>query len=347
MNILPLRSWTIALTTMFLGISSDISAQALFENTDVLQVTIEAPLTNLAKVRSDVDYLDGTFSLTNEVGESQSFDLKIRARGRFRRQKATCGFPPIRLNFQTGQVEGSVLDGQDKLKLITHCQDRRAQSEQLVLREYLAYRILQTLTDKSLRARLLHITYVNTEKDNKTLVKYGFVIEDDKKVGERIGLTSLEIESLKYSDLDPQHTNLVNLYQYLIGNTDFSLIRGPEDDDCCHNSMPFSDADTIYPVPYDFDFSGIVNAPYASPNPRFKIRKVTNRIYRGRCENNFHLDQNIAHFQSKKDEIFGLVEELNDLNKKNRAQIIKFLNAFYDNISDEKVVQRKLVKGCS
>lgn len=347
MNHQRVNVWTSVLPLMFLGFATNSVAQALFESHGVLDVTIEAPLTTFSRVRSDVDYLDGTFSYTDEVGEARSFDLKLRARGRFRREKKTCNFPPIRLNFRKGQVEGSIFAGEDKLKLVTHCQNRRAKNEQFVLREYMAYRILQILTDKSFSARLLRVTYVDNEKGGKSMTKYGFVIEDDDKVGERLGMEALETEELSYQDIDGAQTSVVNLFQFMIGNTDYSLIRGPVDDDCCHNSVPFSDGTNGYPIPYDFDFSGLVNAPYADPNPMLKIRSVRTRFYRGRCTNGEHLDDSIALFQSKKNEIYALLNEIEYFDRSSRQSIISYLDDFYAIISDEKRRERSLVRGCS
>lgn len=342
-----LRIWTSVIPFVFLGFTTNSAAQALFESRDILDVTIEAPLNTLMRVRSDVDYLDGTFSYTNAMDEAHSFDLKLRARGRFRRQKKTCDFPPIRLNFKKGQVKDSIFDHQDKLKLVTHCQNRRDENEQFVLREYMAYRILQILTEKSFGARLLRVTYVNSEEDGERMTKYGFIIEDDKSVGARLDMKALEIESLGYEDIDRSQTNLVNLFQFLIGNTDYSLIKGPENDECCHNSVPFSDGTNTFPVPYDFDFAGIVDTPYAKPNPLLKLRSVRVRRYRGRCTNGEHLDDSIAHLLLKKDEIYELLDEIGGFDRRSRESITSYLNTFFEAITDEKKIQRYLVRGCS
>ena len=128
------------------------------------------------------------------------------------------------------------------------------------------------------------------------------------------------------------------------GGRDYSVIHGPAGDDCCHNSIPLSDGEKTFPVPYDFDFSGLVDARYATPNPRFKIRDVTERVYRGRCDNNANLPETIAHFQAKKAEIYGLVDELVDLDKKNRQKVVRYLNSFYERISSDKAVEKYLIK---
>lgn len=332
---------------VFLLFSQPTHAQALFTDDSILQVRIEAPLETLSGERPDDEYLDGSLSYTEADGRMQRFDVRLQTRGRFRRQRSTCPFPPVRLNFKTGDLVGSLLEGQDKLKLVTHCNTRRDQFEQLVMREYLAYRILNSLTDKSFRTRLLHITYVDTENDNESFTRYGFVIEDDDDVGKRIGMESMKTAKLNYSDVDQAHTNMISVFQYLIGNTDYSLIRGPADDDCCHNAVPFSDGSLVWPVPYDFDFSGLVDAPYADPAPQLKIRSVRTRVYRGRCSNNDILDETLGAIRAKKEEIYGLVNALPDLDDRNRRQVTQYLDSFFRVAEDEKRIEREFVRECS
>lgn len=348
---------TVVAVALFLTIGHTAVAQSetdtvedppLFQSHDLLTVRIEAPLTTLMKERPDSEYLDGTFSYVDAEGQEVSLDLKLRTRGRYRRQRKTCSFSPIRLNFRKKQVEGTEFAGQDKLKLVTHCQTRKRTFEQLLLREYLAYRILQILTDKSFGARLMRITYVNSEKDGEEITKYGFVIEDEDDLGNRLGLMAAEVRGIKAAELDPRQANLISVFEYLIGNTDFSLILGPADTSCCHNAVLFSEGGPPYiPIPYDFDFSGLVNAPYAEPNPRFSIRSVKTRLYRGRCMNNHLLDSTFAYFLEKEPEIRNLIAGLEGLDDRHRKDVDKYLNAFFEDISDPKAKERKFVTRCS
>ena len=350
MNKWPLIRLTGLLGSMFLAISPVAGAQTgvqpLFASKSVLDVRIDAPITRLMKERPDEEYLDGTFSYTDAAGQNNTFDLKLRTRGKFRRQPSTCQFAPIRLNFKKGQLEGTDFDGQDKLKLVTHCQTKSKRYEQLVLREYLTYRIMQTLTDHSFSSRLMRITYADTEGD-EPFTRYGFVIEDEDDIGVRLGLTKLNSSGLSYSELDDAHANMVILYEYLIGNTDFSLVRGPIENDCCHNASPFSDGQISKSIPYDFDHAGLIDAPYAKPNPQFKTNSVRTRVYRGRCSNNEILPDTLSYFLSKQAEIMALVDELTDLDKKNRKQVVGYLDGFFEIISDPKKIERNLIKKCS
>ena len=347
MTITRLLSSTVLTGLMFLGVSSPACAQALFDAHAILPVRIEAPLDTLVRERPDEDYLDARFVFSGTDGQEHAFDIKVQTRGKFRRKKSTCSFPPVRLNFRKEDLQGSIFEGQDKLKLVTHCDTRRERYEQLTLREYLAYRILNTLTDKSFRARLMHITWADTENDVETFTRYGFVIEDDDTVGKRLGMQALETEKLSYRDLDQPHTNLVTVFEYMIGNTDYSLVRGPEGDECCHNAVPFSDGKVVWPVPYDFDFSGLVDAPYADPAPQFKIRSVRTRVYRGRCSNNELLPGTLAAIVARKPQLYGLVDALADLDDRNRKEVTRYLDSFFKIAEDQRKVQRELIRECS
>jgi hypothetical protein len=320
----------------------------LFANHAPLEVTIEAPLTTLMEERPEKEYLEGTFSYTKDDGTQQTFDLKLRTRGNFRRSDETCDFAPVRLNFRKKQLKDTEFDGQDKLKLVTHCQQNKMSFEQLVLREYLAYRILQVMTDKSFGVRLFHINWLDTER-GKSKLKYGFVLEDDDDVADRFGMKSLKLGDVTHEELDPRQENLVNMFQYMIGNTDYSLVNGPADDDCCHNSMLLSatDGPPYTPLPYDFDFAGLVNAPYAAANPAFKLPNVRVRLYRGQCSNNELLPDTIQHFLDKKDAVYAIIDELDMFSSKARRGTTSYVNSFYRDIMNPKLIQQRIINYCN
>lgn len=359
MRNLAIHSLTGVVLSTLLSFSPPVGAQQaepedkpaiapLFADHSPLLVTIEAPLTTLMTDRPEEEYLDGTFSFTGDDGTAHSFDLKIRTRGNFRRQKEICDFTPIRLNFRKKQVVDTEFDGQDKLKLVTHCQNSPAYYDQLVLREYIAYRILQLMTEKSFGVRLFKITYVDTE-GAKPMTRIGFAIEDNDDLAERTGMKTIISEGITHDDLDPRQENLVNVFQYLIGNTDFSLIRGEAGKNCCHNSelMSATEGAPFTPIPYDFDFAGIVNAPYAAANPEFRLRNVRVRLYRGRCKNNDLLPDTFQHYLDKKDAVFGILDELELLSSRSKRDVTNYLNTFYTRISRPKDIRSRFLDRCN
>ncbi|HEX7063298.1 MAG TPA: hypothetical protein VF200_15100 [Woeseiaceae bacterium] len=319
----------------------------LFERDDLLEARIEAPLETLMDERDDTLYLPGTFSWVDATGARRALDLELRARGHYRRQEDICDVPPVRLNFRKKQVEGTEFAGQDKLKLVTHCQNRREQYEQYVLREYLAYKIFNVLTERSFRARLLRVTWVDTDGENETSTHYGILLEDDDRLAERLGVQVLEVPHTSVSDLDPAYAALVSVFQYMIGNTDYSLIRGEKDEDCCHNIVLLAQATGGHlAVPYDFDFSGLVDAPYAGPNPKLRIRRVTQRLYRGPCAYNEHVEAALAGARAHEADIMGLVASLDGLDDRSRERVSEFLGEFYEDTADAESVDDHIVSRC-
>ena len=322
------------------------SMAPLFADDAVLNVTIEGPIEALMLVRPDSAYLQGRFTYTEADGNEHQLGMKFRTRGNYRRDPEHCDFAPILLNFKKGDLPGTLFAGQDKLKLVTHCQTYVASFEQYVLREYLVYRLFQELTSISYSTRLFHVTYAEPEK--KPLTRYGFVIEDDKAVAKRNGLERVKRRSLQEFEIDPKQQNLANIFQYMIGNTEYSLVNPEPKKDCCHNSdvLSATGEPPFTPLVFDFDFSGFVNAPYAQPNPRYPIPSVRHRFYKGLCDANDILPGTLQVFLNKKDNFYQIIDELEPLSRRSRNHVRSYLKSFYDTISDPALVKELLVDKC-
>jgi len=317
----------------------------LFQDNDRLDVTITAPLTTLVRKRPKDDYLDGVLQYTEADGTTVDLDLEIRTRGHFRH--ATCDYPPILLNLKKNQTNETLFDKQNKLKLVIPCESSE-RYEQIVLREYLAYRILNTVTNMSFRVRLLRVTYVNTEKDGGGQVRYGFLIEHKNRLAERYDLKDLEIPRTTVAAIKPDRLNLTSIFEFLIGNTDFSPIAGHPDDECCHNYVLFgNNVDPIIAIPYDFDQSGFVDAPYAIPNEQLHIRSVRQRVYRGRCVNNKYVENSLQKFRDNRAAIYAVIEEQEGLDSRVRKSLVRYVDDFYELINDAKDVENRIIDRCS
>ena len=317
----------------------------LFEDDEIVTVTITAPFEEIMKTRSLEEELPATFVYQDTLsGKDISLDIKIRARGKFRRQKENCAFPPLRVNFRKSNT--TLFANSDKLKLVTHCRNRSNAYEQTVYKEYLAYRILNVLTDWSFRARLLQVRYIEASNGEEIASAPAFLIEDDEQLAERIGMKRDEAESTSIESLDAAHTNLASVYQYLIGNTDFSPIKGPPGESCCHNYVLMRNDGTQISVPYDFDNTGFANPPHARPNPRFGLANVKQRMYRGRCVNNDQLETTFQLFRDNKEEIYSLVNNLQGLSNRERKKTIRYMDGFYKIINSERQVNYRFVKAC-
>ena len=335
----------------FLALTASVATaatQPLFSDDELLEVTIRAPLSTIMSERSKDEETPGTFHFVDRDAGEVVLDVDIRTRGRFRQQKRVCPFAPLRLDFKKDQTKDTLFHKTDKLKLVTHCRDRSDRYSQGVLKEHLAYRILNAMTDGSYRVRLLRVTYVDTDGKAKDRVNFGFLIEHDERLAKRLDMEVSDQRSTTIDALDGRHTNIGSVFQYLIGNTDFSPILGATGEPCCHNYVllrPEGDGELLS-VPYDFDMSGIVYAKHASPNPRFKIRSVRQRLYRGRCANNRYLDDTLQAFRDRRPEINRLINESPHMSDKTRDYVMDYINDFYDTINDPEAVESSLRRKC-
>lgn len=319
-------------------------ADPLFQSNEILKVTIEGPFGILIKQKSKEDYLNGFFRYTEADGSAVEFDLKFRARGNFRHEN--CDYPPVRLNFKRSQTKNTLFDKQDKLKLVVHC-NRKAEYHQIVLQEYLAYRILNELTELSFRVRLLQVTYIDTVDGWQSEPRYAFMIEHKDRLAKRIDRKEFVTVGTRVVLIDPEHLNLTSIFEYFIGNTDFSPIAGPPGSDCCHNYVLFKNKDTlITAIPYDYDQSGLVDAPYAFPNPNFRLRTVRQRLYRGRCVNNAHVEGSIQRFRNKRASIYALIDDQRGLDVGTRKDLTGFVDEFYSLIESPKNIERSILTKC-
>ena len=348
---MPASRWALAVFAWFLTLSPAWAIEVdppdpLFQSNDVLEVKIVAPLSTLVTDRPFEEELPATFEYENEAGESVVFDIQVKTRGRYRRQKHICPFPPLRLNFRASQVADTLFHKQDKVKLVTHCRIS-AKYTQSILREFLSYRILNLISDSSFRVRLLKITYEDSENKRRADERFGFIIEHRDRLAERMKMDVVDTTRTTTNALDPDYASLVSVFQYMIGNTDFSPVSGAKEDHCCHNHVLFGNEGEPYrSVPYDFDQSGMVDAPHAGPNPRFRLRSVQDRLYRGRCVHNPLLEETLELYRVRRPEIEALIREDPELSKSGRNAMLNFLRSFYRTLNSEGRINREFVKAC-
>ena len=314
----------------------------LFATPTPLAFTLEADLRRLLRDRGDDRKEHGaTLRYVAEGGDTVSLHVDLRTRGIFRLKQ--CAFPPLRLDFPASRVKGTVFAGQDKLKLVTHCRGSQSPYEQNILQEYALYRIFNVLTDRSLRARLAHVTYRDSTGHDEPLTRYGVLLENEAQMARRLGLTV--ITSTKVHDLliEPEDGVLVAVFQYLIGNTDWSTWG-------LHNITIVRDTagggEALFAIPYDFDFAGVISAPYAVPAPQLAIKTVRERQYRGFCQPDAVVLSVLARFRAAKDSIYAVYRSVPDLSARNVKQALDYFDAFYRTINDPRAVPREFARGC-
>lgn len=320
----------------------------LFQDPAIVKAVLTAPLSQAyAQRMQDVRiYFPGQFTFVDPAGRTLRLDVGIRTRGNFRRE--FCQLPPLQLNFKKSQVKGTLFKGQNKLKLVAPCQHGIA-SQQLVLLEYLAYRTFEILTDYSFGTRLIRLSYVDSDEKQNSWTDLVFVIEDDDDVAGRLDLIKLHVANNRISQLEPFSAALIDLFQLMIANNDYSLLQSEEGVDCCHNVEMFirdNAPDIRIPIPFDFDMSGLVDAPYAAPPSHLPIRLVRTRYYRGLCRPRGVLDDAVKLIQEKRAEILGLYESADFMGNPSRKRAIKYIEEFYALLDDPRRFEKEVVDRC-
>lgn len=226
----------------------------------------------LADRGNDPQYHWARLYWKDSAGGSGTIAAKLRARGHFRKNKSICRFAPVLVNLDSASASG-LFTFQSKLKLVVPCV-----SDELVYREYLVYKIYNLLTPFSMRARLVKVQLIDSADAGKVIPCLGFLLEPAEQVARRNGMSLIRKNGLDPQFLPPSDFSLMAVFQFLIGNTDWSIQFQQNIEFLAINpNAPPT------PVPYDFDHSGIVDAPYAEPSAELELSSVRQRRYRGYC----------------------------------------------------------------
>lgn len=319
----------------------------LFQSHESLNMRLEGPFKKVMKKRGeDRPYSEAALIYKDDAGNDVRVDLKIRVRGKYRAKKEICRFPPLKLNFSKKTLVGTVFEGEDTLKLVTHCQGS-AKYEQFVMLEYLNYQLQNLLTDYSLRARLATVEYYDTDSKKVIDSKIGFFIEDKDGMAARVGAERLKVKRVNMELYDQELLHMATIFEYLLGNTDFSVVLGPAAEDCCHNIIPLQiNGGPVIPVPYDFDASGIINPPYLSPPEKLGLRSTRQRLYRGYCQNTEGFKKSFRVFHEHRDAIFALYNNQTGLESGTLKSTLSYLEQFYESISNEDKIVSEFIEKC-
>ena len=208
--------------------------------------------------------------------------------------------------------------------------------------EYLTYRAYRLITDRSFMVRPLQVTFVDTSGRNETETRYAFLIEDADALAERLGGVEYELpesQNLPARAFEPSTQTTAAVFQYMIGNTDWSDVAG-------HNVEIIDRNGVAFAVPYDFDYSGLVDARDAVPAENLGLTEVTERRYRGWCQNPIVTQSTLQRFRDTQESVLALFESHPGLDEGSRNRTLRFLRDFYDDIETDTRAQRRFLRDC-
>lgn len=336
------KNLVILILTFFAALQN-ASAQhnALFQTQEVLEIDAYADMeTVLTDIGEERTWHNATL-IYYEGDREVRLDAEFQSRGHFRRRPDICSFPPMRVNFKKEQIAGTLFEGSDKVKLVTHCNTNDKSGNRNVLTEFLIYRIYNQISDVSFRVRLCRITYHDILGTYPPVRRYAFFIEKTKNLAKRNNMVEIEPESISHTQLDKQAFAKFSIFQFLIGNSDWSVLL-PQ------NIKTLTPADTseIVPVPYDFDLSKMVAPAYATKKHGFDYAENEVKI-KAYCQSPEDYEPAIKEFLRKEPLIIALIENFILMKKKERKRIVSFLQERFNDLENREIMREKFINYCN
>lgn len=337
-NVLSVLLWITLMVIPFFGFSDtggtplSVNQPTLFNliQTDgILEVELQYSFAALEASKKTGEESTAIFRYRKEGAPWQELSADVKARGRFRRR--ICEYTPIKIDFSKKQLRAMGLLPYDDFKLVTHCMPG-SEGKDAVLREYLAYRLYAQLTDQTIRAQLVEITYRDTDSRNKHSA-YGILLEDvDELAGRTNSVECEDCFGLAPEQFDQDNLKVHGLFQYMIGNLDWSLKMTRN-----IKIMQDQESGRYWLAPYDFDFAGLVDASYAIPNTNYGQTSVQDRLFIGPEFSPEELNEAKSFFMSRKELLLSEVKNLKGLKRSSRKAIIEYLEAFYLELQDNSI----------
>lgn len=325
-------------STCFLVVAQSSQNVPLFSSNDPLPVRLAVSLSEVKKKTNDSTYIPAVLSFKNDDGAWDSIPVSIRTRGNFRKKE--CSYPPLRLKIKKKDAANTLFEGTRSLKLVLPCYTAKSGGD-LVNKEYLCYKLYEPITTFNFRTRLLDITLVERGKREKISMINGFFIEDDDLLAERHQAKAVDETKINPMQLEDTSALRQDLFQYMIANTDFSTTF-------FHNIKVMLTIKGCYiPVPYDFDMSGVVNPPYATIDPRWEIKSVRERVYKGYCRNERVAEYVRQEFIGREENIYSIIDlHQKLLGPKEAESLKKYIGEFFTILKNDRDYRELITAKC-
>jgi len=335
--VLPVKSQNDSIDSY--SVNDTLPDFGLFTRDDILELSLRFDITQYKRKKPKDEYLDAVLTYHISKTDSINKNIRLKSRGQFR--NGYCAFPPIALNFKKTEFKLDDLNKLEKMKLVTHCQSG---NEDYVFKEYLIYKLYNVLTDSSFRVRLVKINYINTFKQSKPIRSYAFFIEPLDLLAERINSVPVDVTTLSQKNIVPEMMDRTAIFNYMIGNTDWSV---PGQHNCKVLSELKTDGTNLgMIVPYDFDYSGLVNASYAVPAEGLGIESVRERIYIGTCRSEEVYLNAVKEFTAKKESFYAVIREFPYLDDRSKKDMTRYLDEFYSLFDKRNTIVYNLLHDC-
>lgn len=311
----------------------------LFASDSVLQLKISGKMKDIYRDRKDdAAFHPAMLQYVSKEGNLINVGIQLKTRGHFRKIAGNCVMPPLLINInKSSKLKNSLFQKQDQLKLVMPC----LENEDYVIKEYLVYKLYNLFTPLSFNARLVQVEFTDSASKKKPETHYCFLLEDSRTIAKRNNYLEATAKRITRTQVDQDEFQLMSLFQLMIGNTDWSV-------EYLHNLKMLYKDSLAKPVtvPYDFDHSGIVNAPYAKPAEELELNSVQDRYFFGNCLHPEEAAPYIDRFMALKEKIYATYTSCTLIDAKTIRSVTNYLDDFYKLLNNPKALDKYLSNAC-
>ncbi len=328
-------------TTNSISVEDTISLDvALFDEDEPAVISLTYNVKEFLRNKNKDKYVKA--KLVYQINDTITISKEIRIKARGHNRRDVCPFPPLWINIRKANFNSSYFERTKKLKLVTYC--ARSQSNMnYVLKEFLVYRMYNIINPNSFKVRLVKVKYIDTGRKNKEYDSWGFFIEPEEMMAQRLNASVIKRDNISYQITDPRETDIMSVFQYIIGNADYSILSRQNVKLIMLNDSP---KNSIVPVPYDFDYSGFVDAAYAIPGGRLGIESVKERYFLGPCRPDDTYFEVFDYFFEKREEIYHFLRSFEHLDKRSKNAALKYLDEVYLSTINKGYIKNNLRRTC-
>ena len=110
-----------------------LKSDALYADQTPMEIKLSYSNKEVNKNTNDTTFIKTSMEFLHE-GKWASIDVRLRARGNFRR--AECYFPPIKMKIKKDQYKGTIFDGNKTMKLVLPCK-LESENNDNILQEFI------------------------------------------------------------------------------------------------------------------------------------------------------------------------------------------------------------------
>jgi hypothetical protein len=314
--------------------------QDLFGLREPLTLTLKFNIKEFQKTKRQEKYHKA--ELTCDVREDFDVTHEVRVRARGNNRMDVCYMPPFWLNIRYAGIEAEDLTGVIKMKVVTRCRGSSIY-EDYVLREFLVYQIYNLLSPYSFNTRLVRLKYIDTGRKDKISEDWGFIIEPEAMMAERNSAMPIKSDKLALATVNKEWMDKVAYFHYMVGQADYSVTGR-------HNLKILTLKDYgptgFIVVPYDFDYTGLVDATYAVPGENLGIASVKDRYYLGKCRSEDIHQRTIDWLASYRDEIMELIMSFDYLEESDREEMVEYIESYYKGSESKSFISKRITPTC-